>query len=128
MKRGELYWIDFGEGAGSEAEGERLGLVVSNDRLNSLVDTIVVLPTSSSDVRKKLRHKENILISKRIIPDIPQDCVAQGHLVRHVSRQRLVKELPVADNGEQIMNQVSLMLGELLETRNIMEDDFGDIG
>lgn len=43
IKRGQLYWIDFGEPRGSGPGFHRPGLVVQNDHYNrSKLDTIIV--------------------------------------------------------------------------------------
>jgi len=45
MKRGELWWMDFGATVGREQAGRRPGLVVSNDRFNaSPADLLVAIP------------------------------------------------------------------------------------
>jgi len=60
VKRGAVIQIDFGEGVGSEAEGERPAVVVSVDQLNSRLESLVVVPTSGSDLPGKRKHRNNL--------------------------------------------------------------------
>ncbi len=122
MTRGELYWFDFGEARGSEADGERLGVVVSTDELNARLDTVVVLPTSAGNLIVKRKHWHNVLLEKRQISGLPEDCVAQAHLVRHVSRERLLNPNPVAQTPDEVMHVISIAMGKSLDSFNPLED------
>jgi len=42
VKRGEIYWIDWGQGKGSEQAGVRPGLVIQNDTGNKFSPTTIV--------------------------------------------------------------------------------------
>lgn len=49
VKRGEVWWADFGEPLGSEPGFRRPAVVVSSDRFNrSRIRTVVVTPVTSN--------------------------------------------------------------------------------
>ncbi|MDO5094814.1 MAG: type II toxin-antitoxin system PemK/MazF family toxin [Propionibacteriaceae bacterium] len=49
VRRGEVWWVDFGEPLGSEPGYRRPALVVSSDRFNrSRIATAVVVPITSN--------------------------------------------------------------------------------
>jgi mRNA interferase MazF len=47
-KRGEVYWVDFGTGAGFEQQGRRPAVVVQNDRGNRSAGYTVVAVLSAA--------------------------------------------------------------------------------
>lgn len=42
IKRGEIYWVDWGRGKGSEQAGMRPALVIQNDVGNKVSPTVIV--------------------------------------------------------------------------------------
>jgi mRNA interferase MazF len=49
VTRGSLWWVDFGDPAGSEPAYRRPALVVSADYLNrSVIDTVIVVPLTTT--------------------------------------------------------------------------------
>lgn len=48
IKRGEVYWADFGGSVGAEIRKRRPGLVISNDVGNLHGGTVTLLPLTSS--------------------------------------------------------------------------------
>jgi mRNA interferase MazF len=52
MKRGELWWIDFGATVGHEQAGRRPGLIVSNDPFNaSGAELLIAIPLTRTNRR-----------------------------------------------------------------------------
>ena len=49
IRRGEIYWIDFGGSIGAEIRKVRPAVVVSNDDHNEYMRTVTVVPFSSID-------------------------------------------------------------------------------
>ncbi len=47
MKRGTVVWVDLSDAAPPELGKVRPGIVVSNAQQNTVLDTVVVVPTSS---------------------------------------------------------------------------------
>ena len=52
-KRGDIYYVDFGEKAGSEQGGVRPALVVSNNKANKHSPVVTVIPLSARVWKKK---------------------------------------------------------------------------
>jgi mRNA interferase MazF len=48
VKRGEIWWIDLDPSQGSEIRKTRPCLIITNDTLNRLRKTIVVIPLSTA--------------------------------------------------------------------------------
>ena len=46
-KRGSVHWVRFGASIGSEIRKTRPAVVVSNDHMNELSDTVLVMPITS---------------------------------------------------------------------------------
>jgi mRNA interferase MazF len=51
-RRGEVYWVDFGAGEGSEQQGQRPAVVVSND-VNNQHSTVVLVAAITSKIPAK---------------------------------------------------------------------------
>lgn len=50
VKRGEIYWVDWGEGKGSEQSGVRPALIIQNDIGNEMSpNTIIASLTTASN-------------------------------------------------------------------------------
>jgi len=51
VKRGEIYWVDWSPGRGSEQSGVRPALIIQNDIGNRYSPTTVVAACSKADVK-----------------------------------------------------------------------------
>lgn len=72
-KRGDIYYVDFGEKAGSEQGGVRPALVVSNNKANKHSPVVTVIPLSAR-VWKKKYLPTHVQIDRSI--DLHRDGVA----------------------------------------------------
>lgn len=61
VKRGDIYWVDFGVTKGSEQGGIRPSVVIQNDVGNKFSPTVIVCPISSEIKKKEL--PTHVLIS-----------------------------------------------------------------
>lgn len=48
MKRGEVWWVNFGHAVGGEIQKQRPALIVSNDAANRHLNRVQVVPLTSS--------------------------------------------------------------------------------
>lgn len=61
VKRGDIYWVDFGVTKGSEQGGIRPAVVIQNDIGNKFSPTVIICPISSEIKKKEL--PTHVLIS-----------------------------------------------------------------
>jgi mRNA interferase MazF len=52
MKRGEVWWVEFDPGVGSEIRKTRPAVIMSNDAANRHLARVVVVPLTSSTGRQ----------------------------------------------------------------------------
>ena len=88
IRRGDIYWVDFSPGKGSEPTGRRPGLVIQCDALNeSKLNTVVVLAITSN-----LKFSElpgNVVLAKGEA-NMPKRCVINATQLKSVDKSSLV--------------------------------------
>jgi mRNA interferase MazF len=91
IRRGDIYWVDFSPGKGSEPLGRRPGLVIQCDALNeSKLNTVVVLAITSN-----LKFSElpgNVVLAKGEA-NMPKRCVINATQLKSVDRRSLVEKI-----------------------------------
>lgn len=90
MRRGDIYWVEFSPGSGSEATKIRPAVIVSNDAANRTVErlgrgVVTVVPVTS--------NTERILPFQTLLTaadsGLAVDSKAQAEQVRAVARDRV---------------------------------------
>jgi len=59
-RRGQIYWVDFSPTRGSEQDGRRPAVIVSNDVANLRGSVVVVAPTTTNT--GNARFPQNVLL------------------------------------------------------------------
>jgi mRNA interferase MazF len=99
VKRGEIWWADFGTPLGSEPGFVRPAIVVSSDRFNrSRLRTVIVAPVTSN--LSRAAHAGTMRLPLGLL-DRPSLVLA--HRLRVVDRSRLIQhaaELPTPERQE----------------------------
>jgi mRNA interferase MazF len=88
VKRGEIYWVDWSPGRGSEQIGKRPALIIQNDIGNEFSPTIIVASCSTTIVRKfpfivHVSAKES---------GLPKDCAINLAQIFTIDKTRLSKK------------------------------------
>lgn len=95
IKRGDIYYADLGCGIGSEQNGIRPVLVISNDVGNKHSQTIVVAPITAKKGKSPL--------STHIRIDAPEilyrESVILAEQIRTIDRKRLGRYLGTLDSS-----------------------------
>jgi mRNA interferase MazF len=91
VRRGDIYWVDFSPGKGSEPTGRRPGLVIQCDALNeSRLNTVVMLAITTN-----LKFSElpgNVLLAKGEA-NMPKRCVINVTQLKSVDKSSLVEKI-----------------------------------
>lgn len=89
VRRGEIYYLDWSPGRGSEQTGFRPGLVIQNDLGNEYSSTTIVAAVSTRASRSYPFHVN-------ITPDdsgLPRPSIVKCDQLQTVDRTRLVRRL-----------------------------------
>lgn len=91
MRRGELWWLDFGGPIGSAPCYERPGVIVSVDSFNtSAIGTLIVVPLYSN--LKYARHAGNVIL-RTTDTGLAVDSVANVSQVGSIDRQQIIRRV-----------------------------------
>lgn len=85
IKRGEIYWVNWGKGKGSEQSGIRLALIIQNDignevSPNTIVASITTAPNQPYPFLVNVKGKE---------VGLPQDSTIDLASIVTISKSRL---------------------------------------
>ena len=81
MTRGEIWWVEFNETAGSEIRKTRPAVIVSNDAANRNLSRVVVVPVTS--------NTERVYPGEAIITVAGQSDKAMADQIMAVDKSRL---------------------------------------
>jgi mRNA interferase MazF len=91
IRRGDIYWVDFSPGKGSEPLGRRPGLVIQCDALNeSKLNTVIMLAITSNLNFSELPG--NVLLAKGEA-NMPKRCVINATQLKSVDKSSLVEKI-----------------------------------
>lgn len=97
MKRGQIYYVDFGEGVGSEQGGIRPAVVVQNDIGNKYSPTTIVAPITSRRGKKKI--PTHFWLDKTA--GLPRDSQVLLEQVRVVNKTRMIELVGEVSKSDQ---------------------------
>lgn len=80
--RGNIVWVNFGQGVGSEQGGLRPALIVQNDIGNKYSPCIIVLPITASETKHKIPTQCHITVDGRW-------SLVYGEQIRTVDKRRI---------------------------------------
>lgn len=104
VKRGEIYYYDFGRGYGSVQGGKRPALVVQDDKANARSSTTVVVPLTRT-IRKAWLDC-HVLLDK--------DCGLTNDSMAMIEQIRAVNQADLADYIGRISEPMQRMIDKSL--------------
>ncbi len=93
MQRGELYWAHLAPRSGSEQQGRRPVIVVSNDGFNDVPSwrSVIVIPVTTST--RQARRGPTAVDLKSSESGLPSDSIALCHQITTLDRSKLVTRI-----------------------------------
>jgi mRNA interferase MazF len=110
IRRGDIYWVDFSPGKGSEPLGRRPGLVIQCNALNdSKLNTVVMLAITSN--RKFSELPGNVSLRKGEA-NMPKRCVINITQLKSVDKNSFVEKIgSLADKKmEEVLAGLKLVM------------------
>lgn len=127
VERGEVYYVELGEGIGSEQSGSRPCVIIQNDKGNkNSPTTIVALITK---VHKNSHLPVHVPISTQE-SGLPMDSVILAEQIRTISKQRLGRRVSKLNYNvmEKVNNALAVSListtGNKVERIRLVTKDF----
>jgi mRNA interferase MazF len=111
IRRGEVWWTDFGPIVGSTPAGRRPSLVISADRFNDSNINTVVVAGLTSNVR--LARRPGNLLLKAGTAGLPLDSVVNVSQVQTLDKREL--DSCLGQVGKRVMEQVDAGLRMVLD-------------
>jgi len=110
IQRGDIYWVNFSPGKGSEPTGRRPGLVIQSNALNdSKLNTVIMLAITST-----LKFGElpgNVMLRKGEA-NMPRKCVINATQIKSVDKMSLVEKIGTLSNQklEEVVHGLKLVM------------------
>jgi mRNA interferase MazF len=111
IQRGDIYWVNFSPGKGSEPTGRRPGLVIQSDALNdSKLNTVVMLAITST---LKFGELPGNVILRKGESNMPRKCVINVTQIISVDKMSLVEKIGTLSHQkmEEVVQGIKLVMG-----------------
>jgi mRNA interferase MazF len=91
IQRGDIFWVNFSPGKGSEPIGRRPGLVIQSDALNcSKINTVIMLAITST---LKFGDLPGNVSLRKNEANMPMKCVANVTQIKSVDKTSLAEKI-----------------------------------
>jgi mRNA interferase MazF len=110
IQRGDIYWVNFSPGKGSEPTGRRPGLVIQSDALNeSKLNTVVMLAITST---LKFGELPGNVTLRKGEANMPRKCVINATQIKSVDKMSLLEKIGTLSNQklEEVVQGVKLVM------------------
>ena len=86
-----LFMADLNPVIGSEQQGRRPVLVISDETTNTIMPVVTILPLTSLKKGRRIYPNETLL--KKEVAGLDSDSIVLAHQIRTISKQRLMSTL-----------------------------------
>ena len=109
MRRGDVWWVNFGPSVGGEIKKQRPAVIISNNAANKYLNRVQVVPMAS--------NVERVYPSEAVVMVKGKPSKAMADQLTTVSKQRLLDQAGVLshDDMHKVEHVVRVQLG-LVET------------
>jgi len=109
MRRGDVWWVNFGPSVGGEIKKQRPAVIISNNAANKYLNRVQVVPMTS--------NVERVYPSEAVVVVKGRPSKAMADKLTTVSKQRLLDQAGVLshDDMHKVEHVVRVQLG-LVET------------
>ena len=110
IQRGDIYWVNFSPGKGSEPTGRRPGLVIQSDALNeSKLNTVVMLAITST---LKFGELPGNVTLRKGEANMPRKCVINATQIKSVDKMSLLEKIGTLSNQklQEVVQGVKLVM------------------
>lgn len=110
IQRGDIYWVNFSPGKGSEPTGRRPGLVIQSNALNdSKLNTLVMLAITST---LKFGELPGNVTLRKGEANMPRKCVINVTQIKSVDKMSLMEKIGNLSNQkiEEVVQGLKLVM------------------
>ena len=106
VKRGDVFWVNFGPFKGGEIKKKRPAVIISNDIANTYSNRVQVIPLTTQKLDK-------IYPCEALIVSLDKKCKAMADQIMTVAKERLGEKLGSVTEKEmaEIEKAIKIQLG-----------------